>query len=123
MVTPRGARRREPNRPHTLESAMSATYYSVTQSPLGPLTLTWNDGALSGISFEGARASDVRSDWIRDDRRLLGARRQLDEYFAGRRTAFEIPLAIDGTPFQRRVWQALVEIPFGTTRSYGELAR
>jgi methylated-DNA-[protein]-cysteine S-methyltransferase len=102
---------------------MSDTYYSVMPSPVGPLTLAWSEGALSGIFFERARPLGRSADWIRDDRRLARARQQLDEYFAGERTAFDLPLNLRGTPFQRRVWEALIEIPFGTTLSYGTLAR
>ena len=54
---------------------------------------------------------------------LDAARRQLDAYFAGRRKMFELPLGLEGTPFQLRVWSALLEIPFGETRSYGQLAK
>ena len=60
----------------------------------------------------------------RDPSAALGeARRQLTEYFAGARRAFDLPLAASGTPFQRRVWEALRRIPYGETISYGELAR
>lgn len=62
----------------------------------------------------GLRASSTPFDDVR---------RQLAEYFAGARTVFDVPLALEGTPFQRAVWSALVEIPYGQTISYGELAR
>lgn len=60
--------------------------------------------------------------WRRDDTELAEARAQLDEYFAGTRTDFELELAADGTLFQKKVWKALRTIPFGTTQSYGQLA-
>jgi len=61
--------------------------------------------------------------WVRRDATFDGVRRQLDEYFAGQRTRFEIALDLAGTPFQRAVWQALCAIPYGITISYGALAQ
>jgi methylated-DNA-[protein]-cysteine S-methyltransferase len=61
--------------------------------------------------------------WIQDEARFADARRQVGEYFAGTRTAFDLALALEGTPFQRRVWDALLTIPFGETITYTELAR
>ena len=97
-------------------------------SPLGEIVLVANaDGnALQGIYF--ARQKHFPADtatWrdARDTPLLDQAEAQLHEYFAGRRTSFELPLAPAGTPFQRRVWQAIAGVPFGTTISYAELAR
>jgi len=70
----------------------------------------------------GRAALAVPSGWRPASEPFEDARTQLAEYFAGRRRRFELPLAMDGTPFQRRVWQALREIPYGRTTSYGELA-
>lgn len=93
----------------------------VHESPLGPLTLHSNGAALTGLEFEGhkhpLRPSPRGSDHVLDL-----ARRELDAYFAGRLKRFTAPVAAQGTPFQRRVWQALVAIPYGETRSYGALA-
>src|SRR5262249_46745434 len=61
--------------------------------------------------------------WLRDDAVFAGPRTQLTEYFGGGRAEFELPLLPEGTPFQRKVWNALCEIPYGETISYGELAR
>jgi methylated-DNA-[protein]-cysteine S-methyltransferase len=61
--------------------------------------------------------------WTRDDGALAALRTQLQEYFDGERTEFDLPLAPEGTSFQRKVWNALCEIPYGKTMSYGELAR
>jgi methylated-DNA-[protein]-cysteine S-methyltransferase len=98
--------------------------YTTMPSPIGRLTLIGDGRALTAIFF--ARDDRLRSGppkaWIADDRRLRDARRQLDEYFAGKRTAFELPLALRGTPFQMKVWRALLRIPFGATASYGEIA-
>lgn len=82
-----------------------------------------------GTSERGISTLDVGRppkgpEWVRDDRdpRLLEAFRQLKEYFEGRRTRFELPLDLRGTPFQRRVWEALRAIPYGETRTYAEIA-
>jgi methylated-DNA-[protein]-cysteine S-methyltransferase len=72
---------------------------------------------------EGRTAIDVRPDWQAAEEPFEEVRIQLAEYFAGRRTAFGLPLAMAGSPFQRRVWRALQEIPYGETTSYGEIAR
>ena len=84
-------------------------------SPLGPLTLTETDGALVRLEF-GGEGGSVRTPL------LCQAAAQLEAYFAGTRTTFDLPLAPKGTAFQRRVWEALQQIPYGETRSYGELA-
>jgi methylated-DNA-[protein]-cysteine S-methyltransferase len=86
-------------------------------SPVGPLALTVDDdGALTRIGFGAGERSD-------DDPRLDRVVTQLTEYFAGRRTAFDLELRPDGgSPFERRVWAALLEIPYGETARYGEIA-
>lgn len=99
------------------------TYYTTFASPVGALTLTVDSaGALTGLWFEG-HAPDGLEAWVADRGRLSAACRQLDEYFAGRRTAFDLPLAAAGTAFQQRVWSALRQIPYGRTASYGDIAR
>lgn len=97
--------------------------YSVIDSGVGPLTLRWSRGALVGVYFDGAPSLAERDDWVRDDEVLEPVRAQLDEYLRGERRAFDLPLAFEGTSFQERVWRALVDIPFGTTTTYGEIAR
>jgi methylated-DNA-[protein]-cysteine S-methyltransferase len=92
-------------------------------SAVGPLTLRWSGDALVGLHFDNHSILARRSEWVRDDARLAPVRAQLEEYFRGERTSFALPVAFEGTPFQRRVWRALTEIPFGETVSYGELAR
>ena len=92
--------------------------------PVGTLTLTAEDGKLTRLHMDGQRhAPDASLDWERDDDGLAGVVEQLEAYFAGSRQAFEVPLALAGTDFQRRVWEGLLEIPYGETMSYGELAR
>ena len=102
------------------------TLYSTTMpSPVGELTLVANDAALVAILWEGDDPDRVRLDPMiaSDDHPVLReAGRQLTDYFAGRRTTFTVPLDFRGTAFQRQVWQALLTIPFGQTRSYAEIA-
>jgi methylated-DNA-[protein]-cysteine S-methyltransferase len=98
-------------------------------SPIGPLLLVGErDGAgrvrLSGIFMEEHRHGPaVDPSWVEDRAAFREVARQLDEYFAGSRTSFDLPLAPGGTPFQRRVWAELARIPAGTTVTYGEIAR
>ena len=96
------------------------TTFTIIQSPVGPLTLVGEGEALVGLYFENAPRP---SEWVRDDRALPDARKQLDEYFAGRRTRFELPLSPRGTPFRQAVWDQLLRIPYGETATYGEIAR
>ncbi len=84
-------------------------------SPLGPLHLRVEDGAVVGLAFVDGPA-------LGDDPLLDDAASQLLAYFAGQRRSFELPLAPQGTPFQRAVWAALGAIPYGQTRTYGQLA-
>ena len=103
---------------------------SVVASPIGPLTLVAAGGALAGVYMDAQRhlpgtvaeAAPASQDGP-DAAPLAAAARQLTEYFAGQRTEFDLPLEMAGTDFQRRVWAALREIPYGETVSYGELAR
>jgi methylated-DNA-[protein]-cysteine S-methyltransferase len=85
-------------------------------SPIGPLLLTGDGHALTGL-YMGREPSGAR-----DDSAFTHAREQLDAYFAGALERFDIALAPRGTEFQRRVWDALLEIPYGATTSYGALA-
>jgi methylated-DNA-[protein]-cysteine S-methyltransferase len=97
--------------------------HAVMDSPVGPLTLAASDGVLSGLYMEKSRyPPGPELLGPRDDSVLRDVAEQLAEYFAGTRTEFEIPLALNGTPFQRRVWTALREIPYGETMSYAEVA-
>ena len=86
-------------------------------SPIGPLTLVEEDGAIVQLLF-GAYGSDGAKTPV-----LSEAEQQLTEYFSGRRREFTLPLKPAGTAFQQAVWQALRGIPFGETRSYAEIAQ
>jgi methylated-DNA-[protein]-cysteine S-methyltransferase len=101
------------------------TFFSALSTPIGRLLLVSRRGEhLSGIYMEdhaGAPLHDAA--WVQDEARFREARRQLGEYFGGSRTSFDLALSFEGTPFQRRVWNALLAIPFGRTITYGELAR
>jgi methylated-DNA-[protein]-cysteine S-methyltransferase len=93
-------------------------------SPIGPLTMTAVDGALTRVHMHEQRHAPAPSPGAQhDDDSFAAVATQFAEYFAGERTRFDLPLAPAGTPFQRRVWDALCEIPYGETISYGELAR
>jgi len=100
-------------------------YCTRIDSPVGSLTLVSDGRALIGLLFDVERAHARLAGAIEDAAAapFAGVRTQLDEYFAGRRRAFEVPLALAGSEFQRRVWAGLQRIPYGETRSYGELAR
>ena len=100
--------------------------YKIVASPVGKLTLVATDEGLAAILWEKDRPSRVRLNIDAEDTThpvLLEAERQLTEYFGGRRKAFALKLDMAGTPFQRKVWNALLTIPFGETRSYGQIAR
>jgi len=86
------------------------------ETPIGPLLLSAEDGRLSGVAF--AASSEERS----TEPLLLEAEAQLNAYFGGELERFELPLAPRGTAFQLSVWQALLEIPYGSTTAYSELA-
>jgi methylated-DNA-[protein]-cysteine S-methyltransferase len=104
-------------------SATAPTTMTSIDSPIGPLTLTARDGALTGVHMHNQRHAPVLpSTCERDDGPFADAVEQLRAYFAGELTAFDLPLAMHGTEFQRRVWAGLLEIPYGETMSYGELA-
>ncbi|MFC9856651.1 MULTISPECIES: methylated-DNA--[protein]-cysteine S-methyltransferase [unclassified Streptomyces] len=97
--------------------------YTVTDSPYGPLTLVATDGVLSAIYMTGQRHRPPEETFGEPDLRPFPeVIRQLDAYFAGELTEFDLPLRLAGTPFQQSVWAELLKIPYGETRSYGELA-
>lgn len=99
-------------------------HYTRIDSPIGPLLLAASDAGMHTIEFQDAKHPVKRGeDWKQSAHPLLEqAKRQLDEYFAGRRRSFDLPLAPRGTPFQRQVWETLATIGYGETLSYGRLA-
>lgn len=98
--------------------------YAVIDSPVGPLVLAADDTHLQVLEFETPAHPVKRGDDWREGRSAIidAAHAQLDEYFAGKRREFDLPLAPQGTEFQRGVWWALADIPYGRTISYAELA-
>ena len=94
--------------------------HSVTPSPIGPLTAVRDDGVLVGLWMG---PTDVDALGRRDDAAFADVRAQLDEYFAGTRTSFDLEMRATGNPLQVAVWKLIADIPYGVTRSYGDLAR
>lgn len=108
---------------------MNSIRFAEMESPIGVILLRGTERGLTGLFMHdhrhGPTAGEQRG-WLRDDDIFETARRQLADYFAGHRTTFDLAIdrdALGGTPFQRRVWQELENIPYGTTITYGELAR
>jgi methylated-DNA-[protein]-cysteine S-methyltransferase len=99
--------------------------FSYFESPIGRLLLTSDGTSLTGLYMEPSRKAQSTDGWTEDVtvRPLSATVRQLTEYFAGTRREFDLPLRLQGTAFQQRVWRELTEIPYGETWSYGELAR
>ncbi|MBL9071508.1 MAG: methylated-DNA--[protein]-cysteine S-methyltransferase [Sphingopyxis sp.] len=99
--------------------------FKTIRSPVGELTLVAEARGLAAILWENDRPGRVRLGALAADVAhpvLVETERQLREYFGGRRRAFDVPLFFSGSAFQQRVWRALLTIPFGETRSYGEIA-
>ncbi len=100
------------------------SFYTRMESPIGELLLLGDEKALSGLYMQdGRKPTTIDPSWEESPAPFAEVRTQLEEYFAGRRTTFDIPLAARGAPFEREVWHALEEIPYGETVSYGEIAR
>jgi methylated-DNA-[protein]-cysteine S-methyltransferase len=99
--------------------------YDYVDTPIGALLVAGDAEAIRRISFpKNGKRIGPEQGWERSARGPVGeAIRQLRDYFAGRRTGFDLPLAPEGTAFQRAVWRQLQDIPYGGTISYGELAR
>jgi methylated-DNA-[protein]-cysteine S-methyltransferase len=98
--------------------------YTTIASPIGELLLVSDGNALRGLYMQdGRKPRTIGAGWVPSSAPFADVKTQLEEYFAGRRTTFDIPLAAEGAPFERRVWRALEDIPYGETVSYGEIAR
>lgn len=100
--------------------------YKTMESPIGKLKLVASDKGLVAILWENDSPRRVRLSELHENEEhpvLLETERQLGEYFAGKRKTFSIALDMRGTRFQKDVWEALLAIPFGETRSYGQLAK
>ncbi|MCK4311314.1 MAG: methylated-DNA--[protein]-cysteine S-methyltransferase [Candidatus Cloacimonetes bacterium] len=99
-------------------------FYKVIESPVGQLILITNESNLVGIKFGYNKNEELPCNFVKQDIHpiLRKTEIQLDEYFRGKRKKFELPLFMPGTDFQKRVWERLLDIPFGETISYQELA-
>ena len=101
------------------------TYYTRFKTPYWEILLTGSADGLTGLHMmtgEEKRPLIVSDDWIREDSMFAEAKTQLLEYFAGTRKTFSLPLALEGTEFQKKVWETLVQIPYGVVWTYKELA-
>jgi len=103
---------------------MNNVYYTQIVSPIGPLLLAGDETGLQRVNFVNGRDHQAKPDpgWIEDPKPLREATRQLSAYFGGELENFDLPLTMQGTPFQLNVWKNLCDIPYGETISYGELA-
>jgi methylated-DNA-[protein]-cysteine S-methyltransferase len=108
----------------TRATLAGTTLYTYIGSPLGALFVSRDDEGITSLLLPTGRHGPMQRTpepgWQRDDEAFADIRTQLDGYFAGERTEFDLPLHLIGSPFQRKVWQALLDIPCGETRSYGE---
>ncbi len=95
-------------------------YYSRIDSPVGSLLLAVSDRGLVALEFGCGK---IAAGWVESPERTAPYARQLEEYFLGRRRRFDRPLDLRGTDFQKRCWEELLQIPYGETRSYAEIAR
>jgi methylated-DNA-[protein]-cysteine S-methyltransferase len=118
----------EPETPMNKQNTEQAKayFYKTMHSPVGELKLVATDEGLAAILWENDDPQRVRMNLAAENKThpiLVAAERQLNEYFAGQRSAFDLKLDFAGTEFQRKVWAALLTIPFGETRSYGQIAK
>jgi methylated-DNA-[protein]-cysteine S-methyltransferase len=97
-------------------------HYRTIDSPIGPLALAGRARVLTNLRMVQQTHEPNRTGWVPDDRAFPEVVDQLEAYFAGQRTDFDLELGLAGSEFQRRVWQALLTIPYGETRSYGQVA-
>jgi O-6-methylguanine DNA methyltransferase len=105
---------------------METLYYSRIPSPAGPLLIGVSDSALVWLEFDRGLPRLIDGQpiaWEQSEQRTEHVRKQLEEYFAGKRRDFDLKLDLRGTEFRKRCWQELLRIPYGETRSYGQIAR
>jgi methylated-DNA-[protein]-cysteine S-methyltransferase len=109
--------------PGAVNDAMPPRSHGYASTPLGRVVLVAAEGRLVGLTFDGhSRSPGTRGGGSGSDEILSAAGLQLDEYFRGVRTRFELPIRLLGSPFQVEVWSALLDIPYGSTSTYGLLA-
>jgi len=105
---------------------METLFYSRMTSPAGPLLIGVSDSALVVLEFDRGLPQQIAGEpvaWKESQKRTRPVRRQLEEYFAGKRRRFDLALDLRGTQFRKRCWRELLRIPYGETRSYAEIAR
>jgi len=95
-------------------------YYSRISSPVGPLLLAVSERGLVALEFGRGK---IAAGWVESEEKTAACARQLEEYFAGRRRRFDLPLDLRGTDFRKSCWRELLKIPYGETRSYADIAR
>jgi methylated-DNA-[protein]-cysteine S-methyltransferase len=100
-------------------------YYDTLNTPHGAMLVAATDRGLSGVWFKGQKYFPATQGWTRDAQHAVvrRAKKELTEFFAGKRRRFSVALDPEGTPFQRKVWQAIYGVGFGERITYGELAR
>jgi methylated-DNA-[protein]-cysteine S-methyltransferase len=99
-------------------------FYKYIDTPVGPFLVAGDGASLSVASFAaGHQHRRPQADWKEDASAMRFAIEQIEQYFAGERKVFDMPLVMHGTPFQKQVWDVLLTIPFGETRTYGDVSR
>lgn len=99
-------------------------YYHIVESPIGPILLAGDEEGLKYVNFiKGKNKIEVPDSWQENKKFFRDISRQLEAYFAGKLESFDVKLAPEGTEFQKSVWKALCEIPYGETRTYGQIAK
>ena len=105
---------------------MEALYYSRMSSPVGPLLIGVSESALVMLEFDRGLPQTIGGQqvaWEESEARTRSVRKQMDDYFAGKRRSFDLALDLRGTDFRKRCWSELLRIPYGETRSYAQIAR
>src|SRR5512146_62581 len=106
---------------------MLTMYYSRMESPIGPLVIGVSDKGLALSEWDRGEFPESRlarmADWEESEERTAAAKRELREYFSGKRKVFEVRLDLHGTEFQKKCWHALLKIPYGQTRTYAQIAK
>ncbi|WP_440956973.1 methylated-DNA--[protein]-cysteine S-methyltransferase [Methanosarcina sp. Mfa9] len=99
-------------------------YYHIIESPIGPILLAGDEEGLKFVNIrKGKKKVEIPDDWVENEEFFRNVSGQLKAYFARELESFDIKLAPEGTEFQKSVWNALCEIPYGETRTYGEVAK
>jgi methylated-DNA-[protein]-cysteine S-methyltransferase len=99
-------------------------YFHIVESPIGPILLAGDEAGLKYVNIrKGKKKVKVPDGWVENEEFFRDVSGQLEAYFAGELKSFDVELAPEGTEFQKSVWKALCEIPYGETRTYGEIAK